>query len=315
LISHFSACDKCHDPTHEICHDFDQKVDWDYPLTINEGTLMAQEPLIRLIFFFGTFGIMALWEELSPSRPLSISKPLRWASNLGLVVLNTVLLRALFPLAAVGFAAIAAKQGWGLFNILDLPDWMAIVLSVMALDFIIYLQHLMFHALPPLWRLHKVHHADRDFDVTTGLRFHPLEILLSMGIKIAAVLLLGSPAVAVLIFEVLLNATSMFNHGNVSLPFPLDRLLRWFVVTPDMHRVHHSVIPYETNRNYGFNLTWWDYLFGTYLDLPSMGNQGMTIGLSEYQKTLRGAQLPWMLLLPFGSQPDPHSIDHSDLLH
>jgi sterol desaturase/sphingolipid hydroxylase (fatty acid hydroxylase superfamily) len=274
---------------------------------------MTQEPLIRLIFFFGMLGIMALWERLAPSRPLSVSKPLRWASNLGLAVLNTVLLRALFPLAAVGFAAITAKKGWGLFNILDLPDWIVIPLSVMALDFIIYLQHVMFHALPPLWRLHKVHHADRDFDVTTGLRFHPLEILLSMGIKIAAILLLGSPTVAVLIFEVLLNATAMFNHGNVSLPCQIDRLFRWFVVTPDMHRVHHSAIPHETNRNYGFNLPWWDYLFGTYQARPSMGNQGMTIGLSEYQKTLRGSQLPWMLLLPFGNQSDPHSIDHSNL--
>jgi sterol desaturase/sphingolipid hydroxylase (fatty acid hydroxylase superfamily) len=276
---------------------------------------MAQEPLIRLIFFFGMLGIMALWEMLSPSRPLSVSKPLRWASNLGLVVLNTVLLRVLFPLAAVGFAAIATERGWGLFNILNLPAWMVILLSVMALDFIIYLQHVMFHALPTLWRLHKVHHADLDFDVTTGLRFHPIEILLSMGIKITAIFLLGPPAVAVLIFEVLLNATAMFNHGNVSLPLQLDRLLRWFVVTPDMHRVHHSVIPHETNSNYGFNLPWWDYLFSTYRDFPSMGNQGMTIGLSEYQKTLRVEQLPWMLLLPFGNQPDPHAIDRSDFLH
>lgn len=276
---------------------------------------MAQEPLIRLIFFFGMLGIMTLWEKLLPSRRLSVSKPLRWASNLGLVALNTVLLRVLFPLTAVGFAAITAKQSWGLFNILDLPVWMVILLSVMTLDFIIYLQHAMFHALPTLWRLHKVHHADRDFDVTTGLRFHPLEILLSMGIKIVAIFLLGSPAVAVLIFEVLLNATALFNHSNVSLPLPLDRLLRWFVVTPDMHRVHHSVIPDETNSNYGFNLPWWDYLFSTYRDCPLMGNQGMTIGLSEYQNTLRVEQLPWMLLLPFGNQPAPHSINHSDLLH
>jgi sterol desaturase/sphingolipid hydroxylase (fatty acid hydroxylase superfamily) len=275
---------------------------------------MAQEPLIRLIFCFGTFGMVALWERLAPSRRLSVSKPLRWASNLGLAVLNTVLLRALFPLAAVGFAEIAAKQGWGLFNILNLPNWMAIVLSVMALDLTIYLQHVMFHALPTLWRLHQVHHADRDFDVTTGLRFHPLEILLSMGIKIAAIFLLGPPVVAVLIFEILLNATAMFNHGNVSLSPQLDRLFRWLIVTPDLHRIHHSVIPHETNRNYGFNLPWWDYLFGTYRDRPSMGNQGMTIGLSEYQNTLRVEQLPWMLLLPFGHQPDPHSIDKSDPL-
>jgi sterol desaturase/sphingolipid hydroxylase (fatty acid hydroxylase superfamily) len=273
-----------------------------------EDTLLAQEPLIRSIFFFGILGIMALWERISPSRRLSVSRPLRWGSNLGLVVLNTAVLRAFFPLAAVGFAAIAAEQGWGLFNVLELPGWLVILLSVMGLDLVIYWQHVMFHALPSLWRLHKVHHADRDFDVTTGLRFHPIEIFLSMGIKVAAIALLGAPPVAVLIFEVLLNATAMFNHGNVSLPRPLDRLLRWVVVTPDMHRVHHSVIIQETNSNYGFNLPWWDYLFGTYRDRPAKGNQGMTIGLTEYQNTLRVAQLPWMLLLPFVRQADDTTL-------
>jgi sterol desaturase/sphingolipid hydroxylase (fatty acid hydroxylase superfamily) len=274
---------------------------------MTKDTLLTQEPLIRSVCFFGTLGIMSLWERLSPSRRLSVSKPLRWGSNLGLVVLNTVLLRAAFPLAAVGFAAIATEQRWGLFNILELPGWLAILLSVMMLDLIIYLQHVMFHALPTLWRLHKVHHADRDFDVTTGLRFHPIEIFLSTGIKIVAIALLGAPPVAVLIFEVLLNATAMFNHGNVSLPRPIDRLLRWFVVTPDMHRIHHSVIIQETNSNYGFNLPWWDYLFGTYRARPAKGYQGMTIGLLEYQETLRVAQLPWMLLLPFDRQADSAS--------
>lgn len=204
----------------------------------------ASEQLIRTVCFFGVLGIMALWERLTPSRRPSVSKPLRWGSNLGLVVLNTVLLRAFFPLAAVGFAAIAAEQGWGLFNLLQLPGWLVILLSVLALDLVIYWQHVMFHALPTLWRLHKVHHADRNLDATTGLRFHPIEIFLSMGIKIAAIALLGAPPVAVLTFEVLLNAIAMFNHGNVSLSRPVDRLLRGFVVTPDMHRVHHSVIPH-----------------------------------------------------------------------
>jgi sterol desaturase/sphingolipid hydroxylase (fatty acid hydroxylase superfamily) len=271
---------------------------------------MTQEPLIRLIGFLAMFGIMALWESRSPRRHLTISKRRRWASNLGLAVLNTVLLRAIFPLAAVGFATIATTQGWGLFNHLDLPQWLTILLSVVALDLVIYWQHVMFHALPPLWRLHQVHHADRDFDVTTGLRFHPIEILLSMGLKIAAISLLGPPAIAVLIFEVLLNTTALFNHANVSLPRPLDRVLRGIVVTPDMHRIHHSVIAAETNSNYGFNLPWWDYLFGTYRDRPAMGHQDMTIGLSAYQKTLGVSQLPWILLLPFKPQPDRHSIDH-----
>jgi sterol desaturase/sphingolipid hydroxylase (fatty acid hydroxylase superfamily) len=264
-----------------------------------EETLLAQEPLVRASFFFGILGVVALWEWLSPSRRLSVSKPLRWGSNLGLVVLNTVLLRALFPLAAVGFAAVAVEQGWGLFNVLDLSRNLVILLSIILLDLVIYGQHVIFHALPPLWQLHKVHHADRDFDVTTGLRFHPIEIFLSMGIKIAAIACLGAPPVAVLIFEVLLNATAMFNHGNVSLPRSVDRLLRGFVVTPDMHRIHHSIIVQETNSNYGFNLPWWDYLFGTYRARPAKGNEGMTIGLAEYQDTLRVAQLPWMLWLPF----------------
>jgi sterol desaturase/sphingolipid hydroxylase (fatty acid hydroxylase superfamily) len=214
--------------------------------------------------------------------------------------LNTVVLRAVFPLGAVGFAAIALQQGWGLMNILGLPRGLVILLSVIILDLTIYWQHRIFHIVPLFWRLHKVHHADRDFDVTTGLRFHPLEIFLSMGIKIIAIALLGAPPVTVLIFEVLLNATAMFNHGNVSLAPRLDSWLRWFIVTPDMHRIHHSVITQETNSNYGFNLPWWDYLFGSYRALPSQGYQGMTIGLAEYQKTPRVSQLPWMLLLPFG---------------
>lgn len=269
-----------------------------------EKVILEQEPLVRAIFFFGFLGIMAFWERVSPSRRLSVRKPLRWVSNLGLVVLNTVLLRVAFPLAAVEFAVIATDQEWGIFNVVNLPPWLSILISVIVLDLIIYLQHVMFHALPTLWRLHKVHHADRDFDVTTGLRFHPIEIVLSMGIKIGAIALLGAPPVAVLIFEILLNATAMFNHGNVSLPPKIDRLLRLIVVTPDMHRIHHSVLTEETNSNYGFNLPWWDYLFGTYWMYPKMGYEGMTIGLSEYQKTLRVEQLPWMLLLPFGKQSD-----------
>ncbi|MBD2189240.1 sterol desaturase family protein [Pseudanabaena mucicola] len=260
---------------------------------------MANEVLIRLSFFLGTLILMTLWEILAPRRPLLISKRLRWFSNLSLVVLNTLILRAVFPLAAVGAAAIASAKGWGLFNVISLTEWQAVLLSVIALDLIIYFQHVIFHSLPTLWQLHKVHHCDRDFDVTTGLRFHPIEILLSMGIKIIAITLLGAPPTAVIIFEILLNSTSLFNHGNVGLPPSLDRLLRLFVVTPDMHRIHHSIITKETNSNFGFNLPWWDYLFGTYRAYPEKGQQEMTIGLAEYQNTLQVEQLPWMLLLPF----------------
>jgi sterol desaturase/sphingolipid hydroxylase (fatty acid hydroxylase superfamily) len=266
---------------------------------MSAALLLKQEPFIRLAFFSGILAIMALWEQRFPTRRLSVSKPLRWGSNLGLAALNTVLLRILFPLAAVGFAGLAAEQEWGLFHVLEAPIWLATVLSVIALDLAVYWQHVMFHALPNLWLLHRVHHADLDFDVTTGLRFHPFEIILSMGIKIAAIALLGASPLAVLLFEILLNGTAMFNHSNVSLPWSFDRWLRWIVVTPDMHRIHHSVIPQETNSNYGFNLSWWDHLFGTYRAHPAKGNKGMTIGLAEYQKTLRVAQLPWILVLPF----------------
>jgi sterol desaturase/sphingolipid hydroxylase (fatty acid hydroxylase superfamily) len=207
--------------------------------------LTEQESLIRFGCFAGILLLMALWEALAPRRHLTVRRPLRWLSNLGLVALNSLAVRLLVPLGAVATAIVAQDKCWGLFNNVTLPVWLAVVLSVVALDLVIYLQHVMFHAVPLLWRLHMVHHADLDFDVTTGLRFHTIEILLSMGLKMAAVILLGVPALAVLVFEVLLNATSMFNHGNVRLPRWLDRLLRLLVVTPEMHRVHHSVIVSE----------------------------------------------------------------------
>ena len=260
---------------------------------------MNNEPIIRFGFFFVILVLMMLWEVLAPRRSLSVSRPMRWFSNFGLVVINTVMLHALFPLTAVGIAAIAEERSWGLLNNIPLPDWQVVLLSVIGLDLLIYLQHVMFHAIPTLWRLHMVHHADLDFDVTTGLRFHPLEILLSMGLKIVAAVLLGAPAVAVLIFEILLNATSLFNHGNVRLPVKLDHLVRLFVVTPEMHRIHHSVIPRETNSNFGFNLPWWDYVFGTYRARPLVCHKDMKIGLAEFQNNLRVEQLPWMLMLPF----------------
>jgi len=242
---------------------------------------------------------MALWELVAPCRPLFAPKGHRWGSNLGLVALNTLILRTVLPLTAVNLATIATEHHWGILSLLTLPFWLQVVLSVVLLDLIIYGQHVLFHAIPLLWRLHKVHHADLDLDVTTGLRFHPLEILLSMGIKFVAIVLLGTPALAVIIFEILLNATALFNHSNVSLPQGIDRVLRWVIVTPDMHRVHHSVIPAESNRNFGFNLPWWDYLFGTYRDRPSLDVQAMAIGLLEYQQDLRVVTLPEMLMLPF----------------
>ena len=216
--------------------------------------LLDHEPLIRIGIFAAILALMAGGEVLAPRRRQAIGRITRWPSNLGIVALNSLLLRLLFPAAAVGFAGFAAAHGWGLFNALAVPYWFAAVASVLLLDLTIYLQHVMFHAVPAFWRLHRMHHADLEFDVTTALRFHPLEILLSMVIKLAAVAVLGPPPVAVLVFEVLLNGTSMFNHGNLRLPASLDRVLRQILVNPDMHRVHHSVLPHETNSNFGFNL-------------------------------------------------------------
>jgi sterol desaturase/sphingolipid hydroxylase (fatty acid hydroxylase superfamily) len=256
------------------------------------------EATIRLAAFIGVFTAMALWEAAAPRRPSSYSRLTRWPSNLAIVALNTVLLRILLPATAVVLALLAAQRGWGLLNSLPLPWWSTVVVSVLLLDLAIYLQHVMFHGVPALWRVHRMHHADLDFDVTTGARFHPIEIVLSMLIKFGVVAALGTPAVSVLFFEVLLNATSMFNHGNVRIPVWLDRWLRWFVVTPDMHRVHHSIVVGETNSNFGFNLPWWDRLLGTYRDQPAAGHQGITIGIEQFRDR-RELRFDRMLFQPF----------------
>jgi len=261
--------------------------------------VLEHEAAIRLGFFLGIFGIMVAWERLAPRRASTVSRTLRWVNNLGLIFLNSFVLRLLFPAAAVGVAAWARQQGWGLLNLYEISFVPAVALSVIAMDFVIWVQHVMFHAIPVLWRLHRVHHADLDYDVTTGARFHTIEILLSMLIKFATIVLLGPPVVAVVIFEVLLNATAMFNHGNVKLPARLDRVLRWVLVTPDMHRVHHSVEDDEANSNFGFNLTWWDRLFGTYREQPRAGHEGMTIGIHKYRDPRLVDRLPGMLALPF----------------
>ncbi len=274
-------------------------------------TALANELAIRLSFFLGIFAVMALWEVLMPRRRRAVSRWVRWPSNLGVVALNTVLLRVLTPTAAVGLALLAGERGWGLFNIASVPYGLAVPLTVVLLDLAIYLQHVMFHAVPALWRLHRMHHADLDFDVTTGARFHPIEILLSMAIKLAVVAALGPPAVAVLIFEVLLNGTAMFNHGNVRIPPGIDRVLRWFVVTPEMHRVHHSVIPQETNSNFGFNLPWWDRLLGTYRAQPADGHEGMTIGIAQF-RTPRDLWLDLMLVQPFRGGTGDYPISRRD---
>lgn len=277
-------------------------------MQINEFVLANEVP-IRMGCFFGILAVMALWEVLVPRRSLTVSKPVRWANNLGLVFFNSFLLRLMFPAAAVGMAAFASSQGWGIFNYYETPFWLAVVVSVVAMDFIIYLQHVMVHAVPALWRLHRMHHADLDFDVTTGARFHPVEIILSMLIKFATIVVLGPAVIAVVVFEVLLNATAMFNHGNVRLPLGLDRLLRWIVVTPDMHRVHHSVEDDEANSNFGFNLPWWDRLLGTYRDQPRAGHTGMTIGIHKYRTPKEVSWVSGMLLLPLRGKISDYAIN------
>ena len=270
--------------------------------------ILTHEPMIRLLAFLGVFLIMAVWEAASPRRRRHVPRLLRWSNNLALVALDTALLRIAFPILAVGAAMVAADQGWGLLNLVEPPDWLAILAAVLVLDLAVYGQHVLFHHVPWFWRLHRMHHADLDFDVTTALRFHPLEIMLSMLIKLAMVVLLGAPAVAVVIFEVLLNATAMFNHANLRLPSWLDQRLRLVLVTPDMHRVHHSVRREETNSNYGFNLSIWDRLFGTYRDQPKEGHEAMTIGLEQF-RTPRDLWLDRMLVQPLLGPASGHPIE------
>jgi sterol desaturase/sphingolipid hydroxylase (fatty acid hydroxylase superfamily) len=264
------------------------------------------EATVRLGVFIGLLTAMALWEVAAPRRPGSY-RLARWPSNLAVVALNTALLRVLFPAAAVGLALLGARRDWGLLNNLLLPAWSKVVGSVLVLDLAIYVQHVMFHAVPALWRVHRMHHADLGFDVTTGVRFHPIEIVLSMLIKFGVVVALGASALGVLIFDVLLNATSMFNHGNIRIPVGLDRWLRWLVVTPDMHRVHHSIEIDETNSNFGFNLPWWDRLLGTYRDQPTAGHDGMTIGIEHFRQA-RELWLDRMLLQPFRGPVGAYAI-------
>ena len=270
--------------------------------------LLENEPLIRMGFFLGILLVMAGWEVAAPRHRREIPRLIRWSNNFAVVVVDTLLVRLTFPVAAVGLAVVAADRGWGLFNVFSVPAWLAIIVSVAILDLAIYLQHVMFHAVPALWRLHRMHHADLEFDVSTGLRFHPVEILLSMGIKFAVIAVLGPPAIAVLIFEVLLNGTAMFNHSNVRLPLAFDRILRLYVVTPDMHRVHHSIHPSETNSNFGFNLPWWDRLLGTYRAQPRDGHEAMTIGIEQF-RTRRDLWLDRMLIQPIRGPASGYPIN------
>ena len=281
-------------------------------MTSLDELVRAHEISIRFGFFVAVFASMMLAEILSPRRRLVDAKLTRWANNLGLVALNVVVLRWLFPAAAVGTAIVVNEQGIGILPNTDLPYWSKFMLAVVAMDMAIYVQHVMFHALPMLWRLHRVHHADLDFDVTTGARFHPIEMIMSMVIKIAVVAVLGAPVAGVIAFEVLLNATAMFNHSNFRLPLALDRVLRLVVVTPDMHRIHHSVEINEANTNFGFSLPWWDRLFGTYRAQPRKTHEAMTIGIATFREPASCDRLPGMLSMPFAKKTAGYSIGRSE---
>ena len=258
----------------------------------------SNEGIIRFCVFASIFAIMALSEVFLPRKARTQTRRRRWLTNWSLVIIDTLALRIIFPVLVVGMAAYAETRGWGLLNTLTLPLWLEIAIAILLLDMAVYAQHVASHKIPVLWKFHKVHHADRDIDVTTGARFHPVEIVLSMAYKLICVLLLGPAAVAVFLFEVILNAAAMFNHSNVKLPLVLDRYMRAAIVTPDMHRVHHSIIRRETDSNYGFFLSVWDRLFRTYIDQPKFGHDGVTIGLEEHQSH-QPSSLVWSLLLPF----------------
>lgn len=260
--------------------------------------LVANEPVVRVAIFAAAFALIATSEMVAPRRPLTVPRRSRWPSNLAIVLLNTVLVRALLPVTAVSMAMLAEERGWGLFHSSGpLPAWLVIPATVVVLDLAIYLQHVLFHAVPILWRLHRMHHADLDVDVTTGARFHPIEIVLSMLLKFGAIATLGAPPLGVFVFELLLSTGSLFNHGNLRLPLRVDGILRWIVVTPDMHRVHHSAAPEETNRNFGFTLSWWDWIGGTYRAQPAAGHAGMALGISQFRK-VSDLRLDRLLLQP-----------------
>lgn len=260
--------------------------------------LLTNEPSLRLACFLAVLLAIAAWELRAPRRSLAVGRLWRWPNNLGLAALNTIILRLVFPTAAVGVALWCQQLGIGLFNALGWNGFLAGAAAIVLLDLTIYFQHRLFHKVPVLWRLHRVHHADLDFDVTTGARFHPLEIGLSMAIKLLVIVVLGPPAAAVLLFEVILNATSMFNHGNVALPRRIDEFIRRLIVTPDMHRVHHSTDQSETDSNFGFNLSCWDRVFGTYIAQPRASHNDMIIGLESFRAP-RESRIDRMLYQPW----------------
>lgn len=270
--------------------------------------ILHQQPLLRIGTFLLAFAALAAWEHAAPRRERAVPRRLRWPHNLALLAVDVAVLRVLAPGAAIAVAVAAEANGWGLLNAAPMPAWAAVVASVVLLDLAIYFQHVTFHAVPLLWRLHRVHHSDLDLDVTTGTRFHPVEILISTGFKCAAVAAIGAPALGVFVFEVLLNALAMFNHSNIRIPAGADRVLRWLVVTPDMHRVHHSVAHNESSSNFGFNAPWWDRLFGTYRDQPALGHEAMSVGVDAFRH-VEELRIDRLLAQPLRDTPGGYPIN------
>jgi sterol desaturase/sphingolipid hydroxylase (fatty acid hydroxylase superfamily) len=265
------------------------------------------EAAVRLTIFLCVFAAMAIGEATAPRRKLAAGRAGRWFSNLCLMITNMVLIRLIFLAAPALLAALARSKGWGLLNMFAIPSWLGVIIAVALLDLAVYLQHIMFHMLPPLWRLHLVHHADTDVDCTTGVRYHPVESIIAMSVRLAAVSVIGPAPLAVVIFEIFQSVAALFNHGNVRLPETIDRILRYAAVTPDMHRVHHSVLVAETNSNFGLGFSWWDRIFGTYRERPSAGHEGMSLGLEQY-RTISGFSLPRLLILPATADPGRYDL-------
>jgi sterol desaturase/sphingolipid hydroxylase (fatty acid hydroxylase superfamily) len=272
------------------------------PVSVDSNGLLKAEPLLRLGVYLSVFALMAVWEAIGPRRPRALRRVKRWPGNIGISLVDALLTRLVAPAGAVGFALLANARNWGALCQINLPTWIEGLIAFVVLDLAIYVQHRVFHAVPVLWRLHRMHHADVELDVTSGARFHPAEILLSLGIKFAVVTALGAPALAVLLFEIVLNATAMFNHSNVRMPVFVEGVLRCLVVTPDMHRVHHSMLRRETDSNFGFNFPWWDRLFGTYRHEPDAGHEGMALGLEEFRDP-RELRLDRLLTQPLRNDP------------
>ncbi len=263
------------------------------------ANIESNEILFRLFSFISLFLLFAFAEWKKPKRQQKIPKIKRWINNLGIMILNSLLLRALFPFASAGFAFWCASEKMGLFHQLSLPSWLEIILSIIALDGIIWLQHLLFHKVPILGRFHAVHHTDLELDITSGTRFHPVEMLISMMIKFASIALLGAPVIAVILFEVILNGMALFNHSNFALPLFIDKPLRRFFVTPDMHRIHHSVSIEEQNSNFGFNLSVWDRVFNTYKEAPEKGHESMILGVHSIRDEKDVIWISGLLKRPF----------------